>query len=163
MTNNDIWKDIRVEIQETQKRRAAYVRQKFTYVIGLLGIGSISIGSFQPISFLYLAPLIAFAFDLYILGEDFGVKRASGFLSRQDVQSPDDNKKWERYCKENRDPFSRLGGPFLTFLVLIASILVLWTQAKNTSIYWIWIITNIIVLIGMVLYSNYLNKKIQKI
>ena len=69
MTNvEDFFNDLRTEIRETQERRAKIVHQKFTYIIGLLGIGSISIGSFQPLSLLYIAPLIAFTFDLYIIG-----------------------------------------------------------------------------------------------
>ncbi|ODS36313.1 hypothetical protein BEH94_02850 [Candidatus Altiarchaeales archaeon WOR_SM1_SCG] len=163
MTNvEDFMGDLRTEIRETQERRAAYIRQKFTYVIGLLGIGNISIGNFQPLPLLYLAPLIAFAFDLYILGEDFGIKRAGGFLGRESSNASNEVKEWEKRCRENRDQFSKIACPFLSVLVLIVSIVVLWPQDKNNILYWFWIATNILILIGIWAYSYILNKKVQK-
>jgi hypothetical protein len=160
--DEDFIKDLRAEIRETQERRAAYVRQKFTYVVGLLGIGSISIGNLQFLSLLYLAPFIAFTFDLYILGDDFAIKRAGGFLGRDGSKAPQEEKEWEKRCRDNRDPFSKIAGPFLSVLVLIASIVVLYPQGDNNSLYWFWISVNILILIGICTYSHILNKKVQK-
>lgn len=158
----DFLNDLRSELREAQEKRAAFVRQKFTYVIGFLGIGSLSIGDFRPSALLYLAPFISFTFDLYIVGEDFGIKRIGGFLGRKESKAPDEEKKWEKWVRQNRDPFSKMAGSLLSIMVFLASILVLWSQERNNLIYWIWIAVNIIILIGIWKYSRILNEKVQQ-
>ncbi|MDD5772444.1 MAG: hypothetical protein PHX78_03160 [bacterium] len=158
----DFLNDLRLEIRETKKERADFIRQKFTYVIGLLGIGSISIGSFKPLILLYLAPIIAFTFDLYIVGASFKIKRAGGFLCREDSKSSSEEKKWEEWVRQNRDPFPQLAGLLVSIMVLFVSMIVLWLEDKNNLFYWAWIIINLLILIGVWTYSYILNEAIHK-
>ena len=125
----NVLNSLRTEILATQERRAEYVRRKFVFVIGLLGIGSVSIGSdVKTLNLLYLAPIVSFAFDLYIVGEDFNIKRAGGFLKSDKSQASDSEKEWEQFARENRDPFSRIAGPLLSVIIFFASITQLWQR-----------------------------------
>lgn len=158
----DFLKDMRAELRKTQDKREAFIRQKFTFVIGLLGIGSISFGDFKTSGLLYLAPFVAFAFDLYVVGEDFGVKRIGGFLGRENSIAPNEEKEWEKFVRKNRDPFSKIAGSLLSIMVLFVSIIELWDQGSKQLFYWIWILVNILILIGIWKYSRILNEKVQK-
>lgn len=162
-TNNDFPKNLRNEIIQTQERRSSLVRQKLTFVTSLLGIGSISFGGKTETSILlYLAPIIAFVFDLYILGEDFSIKRAGGFLGRKDSNTCEEEKEWEKRCRQNRDPFSQLANPLLSLLVLILSSVILFPLTGSTMTYWLWLIINIFMILDIQIYSNFLNKKVQQ-
>src|SRR6185503_3161329 len=78
----DFIKHLREEKLQTQTSRTKYVTQKLAYATGLLALGSLKSGSgsvdLSPL--LYSVPLLALAFDLYILGEDYSVKRIGCFL-----------------------------------------------------------------------------------
>lgn len=161
--NTDFLKNLRNEIIQTQERRSSFVRQKLTFVTSLLGVGSISFGGKTETSILlYLAPIIAFVFDLYILGEDFSIKRAGGFLGRKDSEACEEEKKWEKRCRDNRDPFSQLANPLLSLLILILSSILLFPLMGNTMIYWIWLSVNIFMILSIQKYSSSLNKKVQE-
>lgn len=159
--NENFLNNLRSEIINTQERRSRFIRQKLTFVTSLLGLGSLSFGGKAGTStLLYLAPIIAFIFDLYILGEDFSIKRAGGFLGRKDSKACEEEKEWEKRARENRDPFSLLANPLLSILVLILSTIILFTAARETLIYWVWLIINIFMILGVQVYSRYLCKKI---
>ncbi|MFH0790226.1 MAG: hypothetical protein V2A64_01190 [Candidatus Omnitrophota bacterium] len=161
--SEDFLNNLRSEIIHTQERRSSLVRQKLTFVTSLLGLGSISFGEKAGTSILlYIAPIIAFIFDLYILGEDFSVKRAGGFLGRKDSKASEEEKEWEKRARENRDPFSQLANPLLSILVLILSSIILFPAMKQTLIYRVWLITNIFMILGVQVYSRYLCKKVQR-
>jgi len=153
--------DIRAEIRLLQKSRSNYIKQKFTFVISLLGIGSISISNIETSALLYIVPFIALSFDLYIIGEDFGIKRAGGFLKQSKSESPKNEQEWEEFVCKNRDPFSFLANPLLSSLVLFISSISIYTRNKIDLIYWIWFLANIIIFSILQVYARNLNRKIQ--
>ena len=153
--NGDFLKDLRAEINATQERRSAYIHQKFLFVVGLLGVGTISVtGEIETLWVLYLAPLVAFSFDLYIYGEDFGVKRAGAFFRKASTEAPQNEKDWEQFVKKNRDPLSYLAGVFLSMLVLLGAAVGLWAQGRESGLYWVWIAVNLAAIVGLRLYRQ---------
>ena len=100
---------------------------------------------------------------MYIIGEDFGIKRAGGFLKSKDSDSPENEKKWEKFVKENRDPFSFSAKPLLSALVLLVASAFLYSSYKNRIFFWAWIIINVVILLSMLFYSKHLNGKVQNL
>ena len=155
--DGDFLKDLRAEIQATQSRRSAYIRHKFAFVIGLLGIGSISIaGPFETLWVLYLVPFVAFSFDLYIFGEDFGIKRAGAFVRKISTDAPEAEKQWEEFVNVNRDPMTKAASTILSLVVLLGAATGLFQSARDSLWYWIWTVLNVIVLVGLQLYRKHL-------
>lgn len=113
-------KHLQDEKLKTQATRSSYVRQKLAYATGLLALGSLKPGSDKLSLLLYLlVPLLSIVFDLYILGEDYSVKRIGSFLGAGSVDGLE--KRWEEYVFENRDPFAPFAAPMLTTIFAIAA------------------------------------------
>jgi len=124
-----------------------------------LGIGSISItGRFDTLWVLYLAPFVAFAFDLYIYGEDFGVKRAGAFMRKASTNAPPNEKGWEEFVSRNRDPLTKVAGAILSFLVLVAAAIGLWAAGKDSPWYWTWVGCSVAVIVGLRFYKRHLTQ-----
>jgi hypothetical protein len=130
-------------------------------VTSLLGVGSISIeGTIETSFLLYIVPIIAFAFDLYILGDDFCVKRAGGFLGNKKSMVSDAEVEWEKWVSKNRDPLTRVAGPILSLIVLFISGIILISKVDIITTFWIWLTISFILIVGLHTYSFFLNKRI---
>ncbi|MEW5949970.1 MAG: hypothetical protein AB1711_11250 [Thermodesulfobacteriota bacterium] len=130
-TNGDFIRDLRAEIADGQERRTAYTKLKLTFVVGMLGIGSAAIDNLiETTPLLYLVPLIAFVFDLYILGEDFGIKRAGIFIKTSPA-APSEEKLWETKVEKKRDLFAFFATPLSSLLILIAATMGIKTSKTN--------------------------------
>ena len=115
---------LRAEKLQTLDTRAKYALQKLAFVTGLLGLGSLNltVGRIDVSTLLFLAPWVAIAFDLYILGEDYSVKRIGAFLK---AASPDAAERhWETWVADRRDPFAPWAMPLLTTLVYAGAALI---------------------------------------
>jgi hypothetical protein len=121
-TDGKFISDLRAEISDSQKRRTGYVKTKLVFIVGLLGIGSLSSlkDVFRTAELLYLIPIISFVFDLYILGEDFGIKRAGRFIASSPTV-PAEEKLWEKAVEKNRDLLSFFAGPISTLVAASAA------------------------------------------
>lgn len=122
-TNSQFLAGLRAEIAAGQARRNTFIKLKLGFVVSLLGVGSLSID--KPVKtapLLYLVPLVAFIFDLYTMGEDFGVKRAATFL-RSSSAAPPEEVRWEKEVADRRDWFSYAAGPLSSALALVAAVL----------------------------------------
>ena len=132
---------LREEKLKAQETRSTYTQKKLAYVTTLfgLGLGSISIAQFDLRLILYLVPFIATAFDLYILAEDYSVKRIGAFLGAHAADQVE--KKWEAWVAENRDPFALVAMPILSTLLLAGAALTIWaTSNRNVSAaFWVWL------------------------
>ncbi len=160
-TNSDFLKQLRIEILETQKRRESFIKAKLTFVVGLLGIGAISIGSsIKTTSLLYLVPLVAFIFDLYILGEDFGVKRAGTFI-RTSPAAPLEERIWEKGLGSKRDWYSYFAHPLSSIVVLTAAAVGIHVSEINILPFWPWIFINSVFILIVVAYKPLLKKSMQ--
>ena len=143
----DFLKHLRSEKLKAQESRTTYTLKKLTYATTLLGLGSLKIDIEQitttgPMNLgclLYLAPLVALAFDLYVLAEDYSVKRFGAFLGQN---SPDAlERQWEKWVSKYRDPFAPFAMPALTTLLLIAAALIIWIgEAAKGPVFWGWLI-----------------------
>ncbi len=133
----------------TQADRTRYVAQKLAFVTGLMGLGSLGIGG-EPMNLdfgnlLLLAPWVATAFDLYVLGEDYSVKRIGAFL--QAYGHSDIEHVWEAWVTEHRDHFAPLAMPLLTTIVLVGAAVIVSAMSRTgadtvvaigSAGFWIW-------------------------
>lgn len=138
----DFIKHLREEKLGAQQIRYSYTQKKLAYVTALfgLGLGSISIAEFDLRPILYLIPFVATAFDLYILAEDYSVKRIGTFLGAHTTEELE--RKWEKWVSKNRDPFAPVAMPILTTLLLAGAALALWVTSNRDipPIFWLWLI-----------------------
>ena len=152
---------LREEILKSQERRAALTKHKLSFVIATFGIGAVTADKFQTIGLLFLAPIIAFAFDLYIAGEDFGIKRAGGFLGRPDSSADDEEREWEKRVEKYWDPFSKFANPFVSMIILISAAVLLWEQYHTSNLYSFWLLVNVVLISAVWTYSHIANKKVR--
>jgi hypothetical protein len=130
----DFLKELRAEIAAIQSERDQLIRHKIAFVIGLFGIGSVK---FSPhvntVALLYMVPLVAIAFDMYIVGKEFRVRRAGAFFLKHFAKAPDNERDWEAFVRKpkNRDPFAPYAGALLSSIVLLASALTLATRWRS--------------------------------
>ena len=160
--NGDFFKGLRDEIAAKQLRRTVYIRMKLTFIIGLFGIGSLSIAGSPTKSLFYLITLVVLIFDLYIIGEDFTIKRAGMFLQcNPDV--PQEERRWEKIVFANRNPVGGVAALLSSMFVLIPAGIVLWNPKGNGMFYWAWVGASSFVIIGTWIYSHCLLMKLKKL
>jgi|GEM_PF-705813 len=142
-TDQDFVQHLREEKLATQKARADYTLHKLAYATALLGAGSIQVElqRFDLSWLLYLVPLVALTFDLYILGEDLSIKRIGAFLRSSSVTPAE--QQWEQWSARNRDVFAPFAMPLLSTLLLAAAALINWHksagQVGSTPLFWVWL------------------------
>ena len=161
-TNGEFLSQLRDEIADGQQRRAAYIKIKLSFIVGLLGVGAFSLGGPVKTSpILYLVPLVAFIFDLYILGEDFGIKRAGIFIGTSN-KAPEEERIWENNLSYARDKLSFLAGPISTFASVVAAIagLIISGQDINNYLFIHWVIVALLFVLFPFPYISYRNKKL---
>jgi hypothetical protein len=161
--NSDFLKDLRSEIETSQQRRANFVKMKLGAIIGIFGLGSIKINNIPTTFILFLVPLIVLVFDLFIIGEDFGVKRAGRFIL-DNPAAPDQEQRWERTVRDNRDPASGLANLIASTIFLIISALFLWhVDIERTLFFWIWLAISFLLLLNSWIYSQILIRKLWRL
>ena len=161
MGESDLIKHLHAEKISAQEQRAKYTLQKLIYATALLGIGSLDIpytnlaegsqGPFGQIKLgfiLYLVPVVAVAFDLHILAEDYSVKRIGAFLAKTSSEALE--RVWEDWVTANRDLYAPFARPFLTIVLTLGSALAAWagdavigpfvpmTKVLVSIPYWVW-------------------------
>jgi isopentenyldiphosphate isomerase len=161
---------LREEKIKTQDVRGAYVDKKLSYATALLGVGSLGvnvtqiglIGNLNLGLLLYLVPWVTIAFDLYILAEDYSVKRIGAFLSHHSNDPTE--KAWETWVSKNRDPFAPFAMPILTTLLLVGSSIMIWLSGNliKGSVFWIWVSLTALTTWGLFGYYKFLRRKAKK-
>ncbi len=143
---------LRSEIISTQERRAAYVRAKLVFVVGLLGAGAISIeGEFRAAALLYIVPLVTFVFDLYVMGEDFAVQRIALFI-KSSPAAPGEEKAWETLVRKRKDWYSYLAGPLSSAVALAAAAIGITAFSADLLPFRAWLGTSGLLIIFLLLY-----------
>jgi len=138
MDETEFLKHLREEKLAAEELRGTYILRKLAYATALLGVGSLSIERFKLSFLLYLVPLVAFAFDLYILAEDYSVKRFGAFLGSRSTDTLE--RRWEKWIAQNRDPFAPFAMPLLTTLLFLGAAAVIWFEGSTIGpIYWWWL------------------------
>ena len=117
---SDFLDRLHAEKLATQARRGSLISRKLTWVTGLAAAGWLRFGdSLNLWPLLLLVPFVAVLFDLYILGENYGVKRMGVFVRDRCKDSKDSE--WERFLLGKRDIFSSYALPVGSCVVLVAS------------------------------------------
>lgn len=135
---------LQAEKLQTQEARTRYTIQKLTYVTGLLSLGSLGIEATQFLDSRYLlllAPWVAAAHDLYIMAEDYSVKRIGAFLKAQGANETE--RTWETWVGRRRDPFAPWAMPLLTTLVYVGALLLsqgLGPSVTTSAPYRLWLV-----------------------
>lgn len=130
-------KRIHDEKMESQKRRADFNIRKFIFIGALFTLGAAKLPKeFDLTLILYIVPFISLCFDLYILGEDYGIKRIGGFVKQNYEDTIDST--WEEWVGERRDPFATFAVPLLSIIVLFSCCAILWKTESNNFFFWIW-------------------------
>ena len=146
---------LRSEIQEGKKMRHEFALRKFAFLTALLGGGAL-INKVPPdfsvnlAWLLLLVPIVAIAFDIYILTEDYRIKRAGEFLR---LNSTNIEKKWEEFCQKNPNHLSSLAFAFVTLIYLLGAGFILKQNQLPTiqAYFWGWV--GFVVIVEVVLVS----------
>lgn len=152
-------KSLQEEKLQSQQRRSTYNMRKLIFVGSLFALGSIKVPLEINLSFvLYIVPFISICFDLYIWGEDYGIKRIGGFIREHLKDEPE--AVWEDWVGKRRDPFATFAVPLLTLLVVVACAGILWEKKANQYFFIIWIFLNLLAIIYLFCYSQRLRKRL---
>ncbi len=150
---------IHKEKLESQKRRASFNVRKFLFVGLLFSAGAAKLPKEIDLALvLYIVPFISFCFDLFILGEDYGIKRIGGFIRLH--ASANIDSKWEDWVSKRRDPFTFFAVPLLSSVVLVACIAVLWPREHTKAVFTFWILLNCAATICISVFSQILKKRL---
>jgi len=160
--DGDFFKDLRSEIANGQQRRTTYVLTKLAFVVGIFGIGGMKLTSLPEAPLLYMTTLVVFVFDLYILGEDYGIKRAGRYFLKN-PRVPTEERRWERIAKANRDPVSGVAGLLSSAFVVCAAAAALWNVENKKEFYLIWCTISVLVLLFSWVYGQVLVNKLSKL
>jgi hypothetical protein len=137
---------LRAEIQGSKKMRHEFVLRKFAFLTVLLGGGAMTNNFPSTLSvdlswLLLLVPIVAIAFDFYILTEDYRIKRAGEFLRRKGKDVDEEEKEWESFSKQNPNLLSTAAFAFVTLIYLLGAGVIL-KQDSNSIIqglFWWWV------------------------
>jgi hypothetical protein len=158
---NTFHNNLRSEILQAQNRRADLVKQKLTFVSAAIGLGSIKFGELDTSLLLYVAPFVALAFDLYITGEDFGIKRGGAFLGREKSPAEPEEKLWENFVCLNRDGFSVIAGPLPSILVVVGALTLLVTKHGLAAQHGAWFALCFVLFVGLAIFGQVRNKRLR--
>ena len=107
---------------ETQKARANYISAKFAFITGLFGLGALQIGGGNFHWLLFLIPLVAMGYDLYIRAEDLSIKKIGAFLRTDpQAQTAESEKAWERFSAQYRDKLAQLATSLFTLIIIVVA------------------------------------------
>ena len=150
---SDFLSDLQEEKLKHKQHRYEFVKQKLFFIIGLSGLGSLEkIGEIDLTYLLFLVPLVAIAFDIYIVAEDFKVKRIGAYILREFHGAP--VYIWEELLDRKthwREGSARYASLGLTTVIFLFVAYILWPEdwnQKNYSSFFVfWGVINIISLV----------------
>lgn len=105
-------------------------------------------------------PIVAFAYDLYTLGEDYGIKRAAIFI-RCSGATPPQEKLWEKLVPSKRDPLASLAGPLTSVIALGVAAAGLFPPESNSVVYSGWLALSASLIVGLRYFKNRLVAKLE--
>jgi len=110
------------EKTKAQGTRATYISSKFAFITGLFGLGALKIGVVDFSWLLYLIPLVAFGYDLYIRAEDLSIKKMGAFLrSDPKAKTSESERAWEHFSAQYRDKLAHLATTLFTLIINISA------------------------------------------
>jgi hypothetical protein len=123
------------EKMKSQEHRAALVTRKLTWVTGLFALGTLRVRGAWPVEsqvLLFLVPVVSLVFDLYILGEDYGIKRIGAFVRTEMAASA--TAAWERWVSDRRDRFSWSALPVSSGIILAGAAALVLRGPENRGV-----------------------------
>ncbi len=116
-----------------KEHRYKYVIYKLSFVTTLFALGSLDLGNIMR-SLIYLVPIVALCYDIYIFSEDYKVKRIGVFLlfAKEDPKVSEKVKQtisdmeieWEKWVKNHRDRWAYLASLIITIVAIVGSALI---------------------------------------
>ena len=163
MDKESIIDKLRNEINLSKTHRHNFIMKKFSVIALLLGAGSIKltkIGSETNINFdslLILAPLIAIAFDLFIIAEEIRIKRAGTFIRENKSLNATNPIEvcWERFCNQNSNKFGIYPSIFVSSLIMFFCCVMLYTSQTIPKL----LIVEYILIFGLLLKVSHRKSK----
>ncbi len=152
--------ELRTEINQSQQRRHEHVAAKLVFISGLLGLGSLSLENMPTRQLLFIVPIVAFAYDLYILGEDYGIRRAGSFI-RCSGATPPQEVLWEKLVQTRKDPFSSAAGPLSSAITIGVAAIGL-APLANAGVYIGWLALSVSLFLGLWHYRQKSIRELQK-
>ncbi len=117
--------------------------RKIAFCTGLLGAGTLSIplrGEAIPLApLLYLVPVVAIAFDFYIMAEEYRVKRAGAFLRKPASGASEEEMAWEDFASRHPNHLATFAFLLVTLILLAGSSFVLLYTGADQRIFWPWV------------------------
>jgi hypothetical protein len=162
-TNDTFLGELRKEIMDSQERRGKIVRLKLTFISSFFGLGSLDKFALNNFSLqfeylFYIIPIIALIFDLYIMGEDFGIKRAAKFIKDR-PETPKVEKDWENAVNVKRDSFSYIAFILSAFLILGICVYIVYPRGNSSgTLFWSWLAISSLTIWVNVFYKPIRNK-----
>jgi hypothetical protein len=102
-----------------KEHRNDFVKMKMVFIATVFGVSSLSIGTKQIDLFylLLLIPLLCFSTDIYILAEDYKIKRIGKYIREYPKYFDDDEILWEDLLHKNADRMREKCGKANSFIV----------------------------------------------
>jgi hypothetical protein len=152
----------------TQNERADYVTRKLAFITVLFGISSVDLGFKIPCIYwlLYLVPMVAISFDLYIMSADSRIKRIGVFLGRHPVSMAGKaERQWERFCVIYRDGLAPSANIFFSAVVTLAAAVFIYSQPIEPAEYMrlvfaAWLALSLAIIVAMWIHHEELIKKL---
>lgn len=149
---------LRDEIETGQSRRHDFHMKKLAFTTGLLGLGSlgspVSGERIDVTSLLWLLPVVAFAFDLYIVSEDYGVKRAGAFLGKVASRTSEAERVWEsEFLHQKNNQFAPIAFFIVSIVLWASAATLLWQSDESRLFIAIWSIVILLAESSLLLYS----------
>lgn len=141
-----------------KNHRFQLIQRKLFFIGALLGISSLHpLNSCYDINFMalsYLVPIMAIAYDIFILAEDFKVKRVGAFLSKEKIKICQDERQWEAFVKNNREPLAAYGTVLLTGLASAVAVMLILKDILS-DFKWISMALLAVIFVLLIIYRNY--------
>ena len=139
----------------TMKERSKHARDKILFILGIMGFGSLSfrIAEFNSSTILFLVPLVAIGYDLYINASDEGIKRIGAFLREKNCATACEQL-YEEYVKKRRGNYAPIANVLFSMIGTLGALLIIFLSERSVADYQFWwfIIWSIII---MVVYFNH--------
>ena len=137
---------------KTQSERATYITSKFAFITGLFSISALNVGEINFSTLLYIIPLVAIGYDLYIRAADLSIKKIGAFLrSDPKAGTAEVERNWERFSAENRDKLAQLATTLFSFIIIIGAAIFTYVQQDpmqhpTTKVWYpIWFLASLLV------------------
>ena len=128
-------KSLHDEKVKTQEERATYTTAKLAFVTGLFGLGSLKVGGMDFHWLLYIVPLVAIGYDLYIRAADSSIKKIGAFLRRHpEARTAKGEQAWEQFSAKYRDALAPLAATLFTLVATIAAAIYIFAHEVNKGV-----------------------------